>query len=75
MITPTPVPWCTRWRLARRWCCRRRRELSQAVVPIHFGGFELAPFYLPVADPLGRFERAGTADGVAVTPLAVGGVM
>jgi hypothetical protein len=44
-------------------------------VPIHFGGFELAPFYLPVADPLGRFERAGTADGVAVTPLAVGGVM
>jgi len=45
------------------------------IVPMHFGGFELAPFYLPVADPLGRFERAAAADGVVVTPLAVGGVM
>jgi L-ascorbate metabolism protein UlaG (beta-lactamase superfamily) len=48
---------------------------AQTVVPTHFGGFELAPFYLPVADPLGRFKRAAATDAVAVTPLAVGGVM
>ena len=28
------------------------------LVPMHYGGFELDPFYLPVADPLGRLDVA-----------------
>ena len=31
------------------------------LVPIHFGGFEIDPYYLPLADPIARFEAA-TAD-------------
>jgi L-ascorbate metabolism protein UlaG (beta-lactamase superfamily) len=28
------------------------------VIPMHYGGFEVDPFYLPVQDPLARFEAA-----------------
>jgi L-ascorbate metabolism protein UlaG (beta-lactamase superfamily) len=28
------------------------------LIPMHYGGFEVDPFYLPVADPVTRFEAA-----------------
>jgi L-ascorbate metabolism protein UlaG (beta-lactamase superfamily) len=31
---------------------------ARAVIPIHYGGFEVDPFYRPVADPGPRFEAA-----------------
>jgi L-ascorbate metabolism protein UlaG (beta-lactamase superfamily) len=29
-------------------------------VPMHYGGFEVEPFYRPVADPVARFEAAAS---------------
>ncbi len=31
---------------------------ARTLVPIHYGGFEVDPFYRPLADPLERFEAA-----------------
>jgi L-ascorbate metabolism protein UlaG (beta-lactamase superfamily) len=31
---------------------------ARTVVPIHYGGFGIDPFYRPVADPSARFEQA-----------------
>ncbi len=31
---------------------------ARTLVPIHYGGYELDPFYLPVADPIKRLETA-----------------
>ncbi len=35
-------------------------ELLKAgtLIPMHYGGFEIDPFYLPVADPIDRFKAA-----------------
>jgi L-ascorbate metabolism protein UlaG (beta-lactamase superfamily) len=31
---------------------------ARSVVPIHYGGFGIDPFYRPLAEPAARFERA-----------------
>jgi L-ascorbate metabolism protein UlaG (beta-lactamase superfamily) len=47
------------------------RALSaKRAVPMHFGAFELEPYYRPIPDALDRFMRAG---GDQAHPLEVGG--
>lgn len=33
---------------------------AQSLIPMHYGGFEVDPFYRPVADPVTRFEAAAS---------------
>jgi L-ascorbate metabolism protein UlaG (beta-lactamase superfamily) len=33
---------------------------ARTVIPMHYGGFALDPFYQPVDDPLPRFEAAAS---------------
>jgi L-ascorbate metabolism protein UlaG (beta-lactamase superfamily) len=42
------------------------------LVPIHYGGFEIDPFYLPLADPLERFEAATRGRPYATTVIEPG---
>jgi L-ascorbate metabolism protein UlaG (beta-lactamase superfamily) len=49
------------------------RALGAArAVPIHFGGYDLDPYYRPVPDALGRFRAAAEDRGVAVAALEPG---
>jgi len=42
------------------------------LIPIHFGGFEIDPFYLPLDGPVGRFEAATGARSYDVRVLDPG---
>jgi L-ascorbate metabolism protein UlaG (beta-lactamase superfamily) len=42
------------------------------VVPIHYGGFAIEPFYVPIADARERFERAARGRPYRAAPLAPG---
>ncbi len=44
-------------------------------VPMHYGGFDLEPFYRSAPDALPRFLAAAERDGVSVTALERGGVL
>jgi L-ascorbate metabolism protein UlaG (beta-lactamase superfamily) len=33
---------------------------AQSLIPMHYGGFDVDPFYRPVADPVHRFEAAAS---------------
>ena len=48
---------------------------ARMAVPIHFGGFDLEPFYRSDADALDRFVAAGPGHGVDVLRLEVGGAL
>jgi L-ascorbate metabolism protein UlaG (beta-lactamase superfamily) len=45
---------------------------ARSVVPMHYGGFELEPVYLPTDDPLGRFQRAAAEGELKVEVPAIG---
>src|SRR5215210_1656789 len=45
---------------------------GRALVPIHYGGFAIDPWYRPVDDPLGRFEAAAAGRSYAARVLAPG---
>ncbi len=45
---------------------------ARRVVPIHFGGFDLEPFYRSVPDALERFRAAAAEAGVDATPASIG---
>ena len=42
------------------------------VVPIHYGGFEIEPWYRPVAEAAGRFARAAAGHSYRARPLEPG---
>jgi L-ascorbate metabolism protein UlaG (beta-lactamase superfamily) len=45
---------------------------AATVVPMHYGGFEVDPFYLPVAEPLQRFDVAVSSRPYVVRALEPG---
>ena len=45
---------------------------ARAVVPMHYGGFAVEPFYRPVADAPARFERAARGRPYRAVALAPG---
>jgi L-ascorbate metabolism protein UlaG (beta-lactamase superfamily) len=45
---------------------------AAAVVPVHYGGYALDPWYLPIADARERFERAARGRPYRAVPLAAG---
>jgi L-ascorbate metabolism protein UlaG (beta-lactamase superfamily) len=45
---------------------------AAAVVPMHYGGFAFEPYYRPVDDARGRFERAARGNPYRVAVLAPG---
>jgi L-ascorbate metabolism protein UlaG (beta-lactamase superfamily) len=45
---------------------------ARTVVPMHYGGFALEPYYRPVADARERFERAARGRPYSVAVLAPG---
>ncbi|MGI8594605.1 MAG: MBL fold metallo-hydrolase [Solirubrobacteraceae bacterium] len=45
---------------------------TRTVVPIHYGGYELEPYYRPVPDEAERFMKAATGRSYTARPLAVG---
>jgi L-ascorbate metabolism protein UlaG (beta-lactamase superfamily) len=45
---------------------------AHAVVPMHYGGFGFAPYYVPIADARERFERAARGRPYRPVPLAPG---
>lgn len=45
---------------------------AATVVPMHYGGFAFEPYYRPVADARGRFERASRGRPYRAAPLAPG---
>jgi L-ascorbate metabolism protein UlaG (beta-lactamase superfamily) len=45
---------------------------SVTVVPIHYDGFEIEPWYRPVANAIERFEAAAAGRGYEVRVLAAG---
>jgi L-ascorbate metabolism protein UlaG (beta-lactamase superfamily) len=45
---------------------------ASTVVPIHYDGFEMAPWYRPADDAKERFLRAGATRGYAVQALEPG---
>jgi L-ascorbate metabolism protein UlaG (beta-lactamase superfamily) len=45
---------------------------AAAVVPMHFGGYALEPWYRPIADARERFERAARGRPYRAVPLAAG---
>ncbi|MHB8533734.1 MAG: MBL fold metallo-hydrolase [Solirubrobacteraceae bacterium] len=45
---------------------------AAVAIPIHYGGYELAPFYRPAADALDRFSRAARQHGLEARTLELG---
>ena len=45
---------------------------AATVVPVHYGGFDFPPHYVPVADARARFERASRGRPYAAAALAPG---
>jgi L-ascorbate metabolism protein UlaG (beta-lactamase superfamily) len=45
---------------------------TSTVVPMHYGGYEFAPYYRPIPDALERFERAARGRPFRVARLAAG---
>lgn len=45
---------------------------AATVVPMHYGGFAVEPFYRPIADARERFERAARGRPYRTAPLAPG---
>ena len=45
---------------------------AETVVPMHYGGFAIDPYYRPIADARERFERAARGRPYSAAPLAPG---
>ncbi|CAN5586560.1 hypothetical protein BH20ACT18_BH20ACT18_06200 [soil metagenome] len=45
---------------------------TRSMVPIHYAGYELEPYYRPVRDALQRFQAAAAGRTYTPRPLAAG---
>ncbi len=48
---------------------------ARVAIPIHYGGYQLPPWYQPAGDALDRFLRAAAERAVEIRPLEVGGTL